>query len=273
MTKRDPSLRQSVATAMLFVACFVPAASARGQGRPAAANTITPNPAAFEVVSVKPSQPGCTVTSAGPTPGGFSARCATLHTLLVNAYDTKVEVSIPGLPGWASSACFDVEAKVDDDTAAAMQKLPREERWKQTQRMLQTLLADRFKLRVHHETREGPIYELVIAKSGLRLKNTPESEHPGGFVISFDHIKGTGNSKFLAFGLANLLSRTVVDQTGLSGNYEIDLKWTPDDQQGTPDAGPTLFTALEEQLGLKLVPAKGPVDTFVVDHVERPTEN
>jgi uncharacterized protein (TIGR03435 family) len=71
----------------------------------------------------------------------------------------------------------------------------------------------------------------------------------------------------------NLVGRIVVDKTGLSGNYDIELKWTPDDQQGTPDAGPTLFTALEEQLGLKLVPAKGPVDTFVVDHVEKPSEN
>jgi uncharacterized protein (TIGR03435 family) len=67
--------------------------------------------------------------------------------------------------------------------------------------------------------------------------------------------------------------RTVVDKTGLTGNYDIDLKWTPDDQQGTPDAGPSLFTALEEQLGLKLVPAKGPVDKLVVDHVEKPSEN
>jgi uncharacterized protein (TIGR03435 family) len=70
-----------------------------------------------------------------------------------------------------------------------------------------------------------------------------------------------------------LVDRTVIDKTGLTGNYDIDLKWTPDDQQGTPDAGPTLFTALEEQLSLKLVPSKDPVDTFVVDHAEKPTEN
>jgi uncharacterized protein (TIGR03435 family) len=83
----------------------------------------------------------------------------------------------------------------------------------------------------------------------------------------------TGPIATFVFALSDNLSRTVVDKTGLTGNFDIDLKWTPDDQQGTPDAGPTLFTALEEQLGLKLVPAKGPVDTFVVDHVERPTEN
>jgi uncharacterized protein (TIGR03435 family) len=74
----------------------------------------------------------------------------------------------------------------------------------------------------------------------------------------------------LSEGLAD---RTVVDKTGLTANYDIDLHWTPDDQESTPDAGPTLFTALEEQLGLKLVPSKGPVDKFVIDHVEKPSEN
>ena len=77
----------------------------------------------------------------------------------------------------------------------------------------------------------------------------------------------------LVMCLSDVLSRRIVDKTGLTGNYDIDLKWTPDDQQGTSDAGPTLFTALAEQLGLKLDATKGPVDTLVVDHVERPTEN
>jgi uncharacterized protein (TIGR03435 family) len=155
-----------------------------------------------------------------------------------------------------------------------MENLPREEQWKQTQAMLQVALADRFKLRVHNEARDGPIYELVIAKGGFKLKEAPASKHSRGYSWGRDHVEvRTGPIGSLVFVLSDLLSRNVVDKTGLSGNYDIDLNWTPDDQQGTPDAGPTLFTALEEQLGLKLVPAKGPVDTFVVDHVERPTEN
>jgi uncharacterized protein (TIGR03435 family) len=77
----------------------------------------------------------------------------------------------------------------------------------------------------------------------------------------------------LVTALSDTLGRTVVDQTGLAGNYDIELKWTPDEQQGTPDAGPTIFTALEEQLGLRVKPDKGPVRVFVVDHAERPTEN
>jgi len=276
MTGRVHSPRQFAATAMLLLAAsFAPAAWAHGQAKPATANSIAPNPPAFEVVSVKLSKLGCMGMSVSSSPGRFSAHCTTLLGLLFNAYPTvRPSVSIPGLPGWANAVCFDVDAKADDKDAVAMENLPREEQWKQTQTMLQEALADRFKLRTRNETREGTIYELVAAKGGLKLKEAPEGEHPRGYTWGSNHIEvRTGPIGSLVFALSDLLSRNVVDKTGLTGNYDIDLKWTPDDQQGTPDAGPTLFTALEEQLGLKLVPAKGPVDTFVVDHVERPAEN
>ncbi len=207
-------------------------------------------------------------------PGRFTARCTTLLGLLFNAYPVKPNVTIPGLPGWGNSALFDVDAKADDDTLAAATSLPRDQQWNQTQLMLQALLADRFKLKVHMEKREGPIYELAIAKTGIKLKVAPEGGHSRGYSWSHEHIEvRTGPIASLAFTLSDILGRTVVDKTGLTGNYDIDLKWTPDDQEGAPDAGPTLFTALVEQLGLKLVPARGPVDTFVIDHVERPSEN
>ena len=276
MTGRVPSLRQSAATTMLLLAAGLAlAASAYGQATPAAANTIAPKPPAFEVVSVKLSKPNCDGMMVSSPPGRFTARCTTLLGLLFNAYPTvKPNVSIPGLPGWASSVHFDVDAKADDETAAAMQNLSREAQWKQTQTMLQAALADRFKLRARNEAREGSIYELVVAKGGFKLKEAPASEHSRGYSWSRDHIEvRTGPLGSLVFVLSDILSRNVVDKTGLTGSYDIDLKWTPDEQQGTPDAGPTLFTAIEEQLGLKLVSAKGPVDTFVVDHVEKPTEN
>lgn len=232
-------------------------------------------PPAYEVVSVMPAESGCDDMTVSSPPGRFSAHCTTLLGLMFNAYPTvKPNIPIPGLPGWANSVRFDVDAKADDETATAMQELPRNEQWKQTQTMLQEALAGRFKLRVHNETREGPIYELVTAKSGFKLKESPAGEHSRGYSWGHDHIDvRTGPVGSLVFALSDLLSRNVVDKTGLRGNYDIDLKWTPDDQQGTADAGPTLFTALEEQLGLKLVAAKGPVDILVVDHVERPSEN
>jgi uncharacterized protein (TIGR03435 family) len=230
---------------------------------------------AFEVVSVKPSQPGCGGMSIGAPPGRFSARCITVWGLLYNAYEVRsLHDEPPGLPGWGNSAVFDIEATIGEDTAAARQNLSPGERDKLSRQMLQALLADRFKLRVHYESRIQSIDQLVVAKSGPKLKQWPAGEEPRG--TSWGHsqitIQGVGLDK-LAFCLSDVLGRKVVDKTGLAGNYDIDLKWTPDDQQQKPDAGPTLFTALEEQLGLKLDAAKGPVDTLVVDYVEKPSEN
>ena len=207
-------------------------------------------------------------------PGRFTVQCSTLLGLLFNAYLIKPNMTIPGMPGWGNSARFDVDAKANDETAIAMAKLPGEEERKQEQRMIQALLADRFKLRVHTETREGPIYELVIAKGGFKLKPAPDSENPRGSTSNREHVEvRTGPIGSLVFALSDILARKVVDKTGITGNYDIELKWTPDDQQSTPDAGPTLFTALQEQLGLKLISSRGPVDVFIINHVEKPSEN
>jgi uncharacterized protein (TIGR03435 family) len=195
--------------------------------------------------------------------------------LIYNAYEVQsVHDYPPGMPGWADSAVFYIEATTDEDTAAARQKLSPGERDKLQNQMLQALLADRFKLRVHYETRIQSIYQLVIAKSGPKLKQWPAARKPRGTSWGGNQIAVQGGGiDQLAMCLSDVLSRKVVDKTGLIANYDIDLKWTPDDQQEKPDAGPTLFTALEEQLGLKLEPAKGPGDTLVIDHIERPSEN
>jgi uncharacterized protein (TIGR03435 family) len=236
--------------------------------------TLAKTPA-YEVVSVKPGQAGCGGMSISVPPGRFSARCITVWGLIYNAYEVRsLHDEPPGLPGWGDSAVFDVEAKVSEDTAAAMLKLSAGERDQQNAQMLQALLADRFKLRVHYESRIQSIDQLVIAKSGSRLKQWPAEQKPRGISWGGSRIRvqGAGMDR-LVFCLSDVLGRPVVDKTGLAGNYDIDLKWTPDDQQGKPDAGPTLVTAIEEQLGLKLQAAKAPVNTLVVDHVEKPSEN
>jgi uncharacterized protein (TIGR03435 family) len=230
---------------------------------------------AYEVVSVKPGQPDCGGMSIGGNGRHFSARCITVWGLIFNAYKVQsLHDHPPGLPDWADSAVFDIEATTDDDTAAAMQKLSPKELEKLKNQMLQALLVDQFKLRVHYEARIQPINQLVITKGGSRLKPWRAGQQPLGTSWGSDRIriKGGGMDN-LAFILSDALGRKVVDTTGVTGNYDIDLKWTPDDQQGKPDAGPTLFTAIEEQLGLKLEAAKGLVDTLVVDHVEKPSEN
>ena len=254
MTWRVYSLRQSVATAaFLLAACFDLVASAHGQDVSPAHIDITAKTLAFEVVSVRPAKPNCLGMSTDGSPGRYMGRCITLWGMIYNAYEVRsFQDYPPGLPAWADKDTFDIEAKADDDTTAAMKKLSMREQGHMGREMLQSLLAERFKLRVHYDEKPGGM-----------------SGGPGRMTIH-----GMSFEAFAHFmSLSNLAGRTVVDKTGLTGNYDIDLKWTPDDQQGTPDAGPTLFTALEEQLGLKLVPAKGPVETLVIDHVERPSEN
>ena len=166
--------------------------------------------------------------------------------------------------------------------------------------MMQSLLADRFKFAAHRETRELPVYALMLAKNGSKLKEAiPENSYPNGIKdeqgrgvagmmrITPGHIEGQ------AIPIANLLGvltqvtgRTVVDRTGLTGKYDISLQWTPDEPQTLPTAadganrepsqessGPSIFTAIQEQLGLRLESAKGPVEGLVIDHVEKPSAN
>lgn len=245
-------------------------ASTAAQSAPALAT-------AYEVISVKPAKPGCPGMSFGGSPGRISAQCITLWGLIYNAYDVRsFQDHPPGLPKWADSALFDVDAKVDDQTTIALKNLPGEALEKQIQIMRQSLLADRFHLRVHYESRVEPIYELVAAKDGPKLKPWPADQdlHGSSSLSNAGAITVRGQPiAKLTFWLSQVAGRMVVDKTGLAGKYDIALKWTPDDQQNRPDSGPTLFTALQEQLGLKLEPAKGQVQTLVIDHAEMPSAN
>lgn len=260
--------------AILLVACFSAPVSARGQDNPPASPAPAFKPPAFDVISVKPSQPDCPGMSVSWVPGRFSAHCTTLLGTIYNAFPIKPNTPVPGLPNWANSDLFDIDAKINDESDAALQKLPREEQWNQTKLMVQSLLADRFKLRTHYETKQGPIYSLILAKGGFKLKEAPDSEPPGGYSWGSGNIKVTnGPIASLVLALSDALGRDVDDKTGLTGNYDIKLTWAPDEQQGTANAGPSLFTSIQEQIGLKLVSGKGPVRTFVVDHAERPSAN
>lgn len=272
-----PPLTAAGKNLLCFAVAGALAATTWGQASAPASQGLQANRAAFEVASVRPAKSDCSFTTYGGPPGRYIALCTTLWGLIYNAYDVRsVHDYPPGLPAWADNDRFDVDAKANDDTVAAIKKLSNKEQEQLTRDMLQSLLADRFQLRVHYESKVRPDYELVLAKGGTKLKPLPPGQKPGWgksvhgeFILRNKSIAEFAN--FLSF--SNLVGRTVVDKTSLIGNYDIDLKWTPDDQQGTPDAGPTLFTAFEEQLGLKLEPAKGPVDTLVVDHVEKPSEN
>jgi uncharacterized protein (TIGR03435 family) len=261
---------------------------------------------AFEVVSIKPNHAGQGVMMRRSPGGKLSASNITVKFLLQEAYGVK-ESQISGGPGWIDSEHYDIEAKPDDAFADAQRKLSRDERIAQDRLMLQGMLADRFKLTLHHDTKEMEVYALVVAKNGPKLHEAavppadaapPELPKPGGPLPKGGiwmtgrgdlNVTGAGIAQF-ANVLSMQLGRIVLDKTELKGNYEFTLKWTPDEGQGgmfggpgggppggaapPPDvSGPSIFTALQEQLGLKLESQKGPVDTIVIEHVERPSEN
>jgi uncharacterized protein (TIGR03435 family) len=259
---------------MLAAGLFTLAVSARGQTNPIVLLDAHDKAPAYDVVSVRSNNSNNGSMMIGSPADGFTARNVTLWDLIYNAYDVKPSTPIPGLPGWATTAHFDVEAKMDDGSYAALQRLPPEQRNEHKQLMLQSLLAHRFQLQIRHEITERPVYDLDVAKGGFKLKEAPADEKRRGISWGNGQLNmRPGSIARLAFTLSDLLDRNVVDKTGLAGNYDVSLTWTPDERRGTDDSSPSIFTALEEQLGLKLVPSKSAVDIIVVDHVERPSEN
>jgi len=228
----------------------------------------------YDVVSIKPHPIGDGNMSLGPTRNGYAAVNIGIPLLIRDAYNLAKLDQISGLPGWALDARFDVEAKMDEATTVAFKQLSHEQQWRQRQRMLQEMLAERFNLRVHHEAKIASVYALVVAKGGSKLKRSQASD--GWWNWSGPQITLQAESmSIFAMCLSKLpdVDRMVVDQTGLAGDYNLTVKWTPADEQARPDADAHIFTALEEQLGLKLVSAKGPVDVIVGDHIDRPSEN
>ena len=271
----------------------------RAQSQPAAS---TPAPS-FDVASIKPNHGGTGFFRIGASPGRFVADNGTLRFLLQYAYRVK-DAQIVGAPSWIDSEHYDIEAKTDDSSADTQRKLMSDEQGAQLRLMVQSLLADRFKLALHHDTKELPIYALVVAKNGPKLHESaatsddpppsgpptpdgPQPRHSMRMMGRGNLSINAGNLDMFADLLSHQLGLMIVNKTGLKGSYDFTLKWTPDEGQGQmpggpppgdapppPDAsGPTIFTALQEQLGLKLESQKGPVDTIVIDHVERPSEN
>lgn len=204
---------------------------------------------------------------------GFSGFQIKTQMLIMLAYGLHTPEQIVNLPAWAANDAFDIKAKVDEETAADWRKLSDAEIDRRQLPMIQSLLTDRFQLKVHHEIRQLPILKLMVAKGGPKLKVSPADARSGS-TMSKGYIDGDAASmQTFAFDLSNEIDQQVVDETGLSGTYDFELRWTPDDRQGEPDAGPSVFTALGEQLGLKLVSGKGAVEVIVIDRIERPSEN
>ncbi len=236
----------------------------------------------YKAVSIKPDNSSATPT---PTrnfpPDGFNATNVTLQSLIAWAYHVE-GFQISGAPGWISTERYDVEAKVDSSVADELQSRSEEQRGAKQQPMLLELLADHFKLEAHRETREVPVYELVIAGSGPKLQQAKTGESPfvrfakGLIVGQAEPIGPTNNGRPSLVRMLSLdLQRPVLDKTGLEGTYDFSLEWTPGDKQGT-EHGPSIFAAVQEQLGLKLLESNeqtASVQMLVIDHAEKPAEN
>jgi uncharacterized protein (TIGR03435 family) len=271
-------------------AWFVTAAfagSARAQSAPGA-----PLPS-FEVASIKINHTGSGSSHWDSNQSRLVATNLGVKTLIVWAYDIQPS-QLSGGPGWINTVRFDINAKVDDALVEKFKKKPEEQR-KQWDLMLQSLLAERFNLKVTHSAKELPIYALVVAKSGVKFQESEpgqqdsirSSSHGGGPVEM--EVKGVTMAT-LAQNLSRQLDRSVFDRTGLRGKYDFKLQYWQDQNQGAmykasdsgpgaasaspPDSsGPTIFTAIQEQLGLKLEATKGPVETIVIEHIDMPTED
>jgi len=242
-----------------------------------AAQQSAPKPA-FEVATVKPNLSKSGDASMRVDPGGrFRSVNAPVFLLIAAAYGGVQgplrPSQIAGAPGWLESERYDINAKTADSMA-----LPIDATVVTVRPLLQSLLEDRFKLRVHLETRQLPVYALVRVKPDGPLGPAfgPSSidcaKEPAKCVFRGGpgRVKGTVTNEALMQLMALATGSVVIDRTGLAGPFDIELEWSPDQ---TATDRPSIFAAVQEQLGLKLESTRGPVDVVVIDHVEKPTED
>lgn len=281
----------------------------------AISQTPPPTRPSFEVASIKPNTSGLNQVSISNQPGGrFVANGITFRSLMTYAYRVR-DFQISGGPSWISSDRWNIEARPEEESVSGKMG-PRDPSVPNPILLrIQSLLEDRFQLKFHRETRELPVYELGIAKSGLKMKlsedqspiqfpkpgeatppkRDPNSPAPRGssrMMMRADKMELEANGiEFSAIvGLiSQQVGRTIIDKTGLKGLYDLKLQWAPDMRQGSTPFGPmpagveqpqasdpsaaSIFTALQEQLGLKVDPTKGPVEVLIIDSVQKPSEN
>jgi uncharacterized protein (TIGR03435 family) len=250
----------------------------------------------FEVSTIKPNN---TRISRGFMPGftadGYRADLVPLMLLIRQAYGVQ-GFQVAGGPEWINTEFYNVEAKMDGSTAEALSKLRPDQLKIARQKMLQLLLEERFGLKVHRGTKDGSVYLLVVAKGGSKLHEPKPGDDPGVLTADGGATQGyaqktpTGlivrglSAPRIAILLSQQVKRPVVDKTGLTGTYNFTLDWAQElavtaahdgeESDVAPDpGGVSILTAIQQQLGLKLEPGKGPVEVIVIDHADRPSGN
>ena len=238
----------------------------------------------FEVATIKPTNPDDTGHSLRSGADRVSIENFSLQRLIRTAYGLKSDSQVLGGPDWIGKRAYDIEAKFEDAEIAKLQKLTGRERFQQTRLALQALLAERFQLQVGQESRGIPVYALVVENKGAKLTpSSPQLDDSGKPKADRGHGLNNTNGHLTATAISMAsfadwfvylpeCDRVVVDQTGLTGEYDFKLNWTEDNGNGVPpDAQlPGLFTALREQLGLELKAVKAPVNVVVVKSATEP---
>jgi len=254
----------------------------------------------YEVATIKPIDPNTADRVVRLPPGG-SLNPLSIRRCIMNAYGAIYTAQVVGGPDWLNKDAYDIEGKAPDDIEAAFQNMKFADRNDQVRMMQQSLLAERFHLKAHFETRVLPVYEIVPAKGGIKITAVdapPERKpgdplspppHPGGQLppgSSMTMLNSNGLRVFNGRAIkmqaltrpigGDAGDRPIVDHSGFSGYFDVtDLTWAPLGDAGATAAtdAPSLSAALEEKLGLKLVPAKDPIEVLVIDSIDRPTEN
>jgi uncharacterized protein (TIGR03435 family) len=270
-------------------------AQAPAAAQPADANAAYVPTLTFDVASIRESPRSDSYTVRFENPPHSSLVRLTNNTLMnviSMAYDVR-RSQIAGAPDWAQSTFYMIEAKSDSATDEKLAKLSDAQAWLEKQHMMQVLLADRFQLKARWETRESTIYNLMAAKGGPKLSSELKPPSPeevarfGNNPVPSIYQRGDGQLgyQFIGHGatmdilipfLAGQMGANVIDKTGLKGKYDFTLKYSgtvPGTESQDPHAWALLITALPEQLGLKLEPARGPDKFLVIDHIEKPSPN
>ena len=259
----------------------------------------------FAVASVRPTDPSEELSHGGVSPDSYRAERTTMKDVLSYAFGLGYEHELVNAPSWVTNDHFDIQGKIDDGQVASFRQLSRDDREEQMRLMVQSMLAERFHLTYHFETRDLPVYNLEIAKSGLKCPRdttskpviddpsrprfrwssapAPPPPPPGWHppppseqkvLMQSLHLRTKGWPFWLIVATLGhqpeLEGRPVIDKTGLDGSYDCEMNWSQTDSDGVNES---FFSAVQEQLGIKLQPSKGPVEVLVIDSISRPSEN
>lgn len=230
----------------------------------------------FEVAAIKPSDPHSEGVWLIPqSHGGFRAQNVVVWQLIKSAYYIR-DQQLTGGPAWIKTDRYDIIATPEEPEAAptgtAMSPVKVASHMARHRQRLQALLRDRFGLVLGNETRVQTFYTLRLAKTGNRMEVAGDRDGDPVARMRTGHLTMTTDTKGIAAMLTDIVGRPVIDETGLTGHYNVKLEWTPDNAD-SGEGGGSIFTAVKEQLGLQLESRKGPVPVFLIEKIERPTEN